>query len=461
MRSPQDPPRGSSDFAGPIRTSRRAFLAGAATLASALALDPRRLIAQGTGLGPSVPHRPVEKLAAAKHLAWVWQFRHDGEAAAIRDVLAAHGLGIALKTHDATSWMSRYDLTPEAVSGPKRVEELVRFFEDAGVPFYTWNVVHGVDPIEEARMAAATLDAGARGVFVDLEAHSGFWRGTPRTAEQYGIALRLLQSKAWVATTIDARPWELPRIPMAEFASFTDAIAPQVYWSAFTTGPNVRKYRAAGEDPGEEGVTARFALGSALKNLEPFGLPVHPIGDGTVSDTAQWSDFMDVGFTGNVQAFSVWRYGVVQPSILQLLRDTPPKVFEVQAATYVVQPGDTLGGLAQQWGTDVATIVQVNGLANPNLLSIGQVLINPHGSGTLPAPGASGASDEAAGSDAEGTTAAAPPPADAASGVYIVEPGDSLWALARLWGTTVEEIATLNGVSDPTRIRIGDELLIP
>ncbi|MFN8639870.1 MAG: hypothetical protein U0360_10555 [Dehalococcoidia bacterium] len=30
---------------------------------------------------------------------------------AIRDVLAAHGLGVILKTHDGTDWMSKWDKT--------------------------------------------------------------------------------------------------------------------------------------------------------------------------------------------------------------------------------------------------------------------------------------------------------------------------------------------------------------
>ena len=47
--------------------------------------------------------------------------------------------------------------------------------------------------------------------------------------------------------------------------------------------------------------------------------------------------------------------------------------------SYVVRVGDLLGGIAGSYGVSVEQIVQENGIANPNLLAIGQVL-------TIPAP---------------------------------------------------------------------------
>jgi LysM repeat protein len=39
-----------------------------------------------------------------------------------------------------------------------------------------------------------------------------------------------------------------------------------------------------------------------------------------------------------------------------------------------VQSGDTLSGIAYRYGTSVTQLVSINGLANPNALSVGQVL---------------------------------------------------------------------------------------
>ncbi len=46
---------------------------------------------------------------------------------------------------------------------------------------------------------------------------------------------------------------------------------------------------------------------------------------------------------------------------------------------HTVGSGDTLSGIAQRYGTSVEAIVAANGLANPNDLTVGQVLQIPAG----------------------------------------------------------------------------------
>src|SRR5262249_33215831 len=45
--------------------------------------------------------------------------------------------------------------------------------------------------------------------------------------------------------------------------------------------------------------------------------------------------------------------------------------------TYVVQPGDTLTGIAAQFNVQLPTLLRLNPLANPNVLEVGQVIILP------------------------------------------------------------------------------------
>ncbi len=52
---------------------------------------------------------------------------------------------------------------------------------------------------------------------------------------------------------------------------------------------------------------------------------------------------------------------------------------------YVVQAGDTLFLIAKRFGTTINAIVRANNLTNPDVLSVGQVLIIPTG-GTTPVP---------------------------------------------------------------------------
>jgi murein DD-endopeptidase MepM/ murein hydrolase activator NlpD len=45
--------------------------------------------------------------------------------------------------------------------------------------------------------------------------------------------------------------------------------------------------------------------------------------------------------------------------------------------------------------------------------------------------------------------------------IYTVQPGDTLFSIARRFGTTVEELVELNNLADPRVIRVGQQLLVP
>jgi len=272
--------------------SRRQFLSGIVGGAAALSLRP---FVQASNTAPSAPAEavaPAVKWAGplpTKHLAWVWQFNQDGEPERIRETLAQHGLGIAMKTHDGTNWMSKWDTSRNALSGPQQIAKIASFFEAGGVPFHAWCVVKGNDPMIEASMAASVIASGARSLSIDLESYPGFWTGTQFAALQYTGLLRNAQPDATIMTTIDARPWEYDRIPIREFAAASNAIAPQVYWSDFGTQANINRYRSMGADPGSAGVTAAFTLDIAVRRLAAFGLPIHPIGPGLITDQSAWA----------------------------------------------------------------------------------------------------------------------------------------------------------------------------
>lgn len=95
---------------------------------------------------------------------------------------------------------------------------------------------------------------------------------------------------------------------------------------------------------------------------------------------------------------------------------------------YVVRSGDTLWLLAQRYGTTVDAIKSLNGLTS-NMLNIGQVLKIPVVAGN-------------------------------SYFEYAVRPGDTLWLLSRRYGTTVEMIKNLNGLTSD-RLDVGQILRIP
>lgn len=114
------------------------------------------------------------------------------------------------------------------------------------------------------------------------------------------------------------------------------------------------------------------------------------------------------------------------------------------AQTYTVQPGDTLVTIAQRHGTTVEALIEANDLANPELLSVGQVLKIPSG----------GAARSSGGSAGEVSVASV--------GIqYTVQPGDTLWAIAQAYGTTPSALMAANNLESATQIYVGQVLTIP
>jgi len=112
---------------------------------------------------------------------------------------------------------------------------------------------------------------------------------------------------------------------------------------------------------------------------------------------------------------------------------TPPPS---SSTTYTVKAGDTLSAIAARYNTTVSSIAAANNITNVNLISIGQVL-------TIPGSG--------------GTTT--PPPSS--STTYTVKSGDTLSAIAARYNTTVSSIAAANNITNVNLIRVGQVLTIP
>ncbi|MBT8199249.1 MAG: LysM peptidoglycan-binding domain-containing protein [Acidimicrobiia bacterium] len=99
------------------------------------------------------------------------------------------------------------------------------------------------------------------------------------------------------------------------------------------------------------------------------------------------------------------------------------------AASYTVAAGDSLSEIAENNGVSTRALADANGLANPDMIRIGQVLEIP--------------------------TAAI------AAAMHEVQPGDRLADIARANNTTIKAIAAANGIDDINLIRIGQVLEIP
>src|SRR5688500_14776875 len=105
-------------------------------------------------------------------------------------------------------------------------------------------------------------------------------------------------------------------------------------------------------------------------------------------------------------------------------------------ATYTVRPGDSLSGIAAQFGTTWQVLKALNGIANENLIRVGQVLQLP-GEGEEP--------------EEENPDVC----------FYTVKPADTLSGIAARAGTTWQTIAGLNSIQHPNLIGVGLRLQLP
>ena len=123
--------------------------------------------------------------------------------------------------------------------------------------------------------------------------------------------------------------------------------------------------------------------------------------------------------------------------VLSLLVFAPP----VAAAnpSYVVQPGDTMLGIAVRHGVRVSALADANGLAWNSWVYVGQKMAIP---GQAAAP------------------AASPAPVASSGGTYVVQRGNTLYSIARWNNMTVAALMAANGLNSYT-IYTGQRLVIP
>jgi len=116
--------------------------------------------------------------------------------------------------------------------------------------------------------------------------------------------------------------------------------------------------------------------------------------------------------------------------------------------TYVVQTGDTLGKIALRYGISYLALSAANGILNPNLIFVGQVLTIPGAAGSPSTP-------------APTVAPATPVPGTPVPGgtVYTVVRGDTLWSISLRFGVSVASIMALNGLTS-SNIYIGQQLTI-
>lgn len=99
----------------------------------------------------------------------------------------------------------------------------------------------------------------------------------------------------------------------------------------------------------------------------------------------------------------------------------------IEVETYRVAEGDTLGGIATQYGLTLDSILWSNNLTLRSTLRIGQAILIPPVDGVL----------------------------------YTVKKGDTLTKIASTYGTDAEKIVTFNNLGDSSTLALGQSLVVP
>lgn len=103
---------------------------------------------------------------------------------------------------------------------------------------------------------------------------------------------------------------------------------------------------------------------------------------------------------------------------------------ETGTRTIIIRSGDTLSQIALDYNTTVRRLVELNNIENPNLIYAGESLIVPTTNSSI-------------------------------ENIYIVRSGDTLSQIALNFNTTVSAIANLNGITNVNLIYTGQRLIIP
>lgn len=168
--------------------------------------------------------------------------------------------------------------------------------------------------------------------------------------------------------------------------------------------------------------------------------PMYPISDWSGAAMLQytsggylpgWSDRLDLNvFYGDHAAWDAYAGGGT--GVIPQPQPAPAPEAQENAQnknTYIVQSGDTLSGIADRYGTTYQHLAAINGIADPDLIYPGDVIV------------------------IDGV-------ASGSGQTYTIQAGDTLSGIAGMFGTSVAHLVALNGIENPDLIYAGDTIRI-
>lgn len=323
---------------------------------------------------------------------------------------------MALKGIDIASWQSNLNLhnidydfaVVKATEGTGYINPYcdmhVQQAIEMGKLFGVYHYANGADPIAESNFFLQNIQGYIRKGILVLDFESGdnaAWNATPNgwvktwcdnVYNQTGVRpLVYIQASALdkVSGIGDYGLW------VAQYASYEPTYYQDTPWNEGAYDCAMRQYA------GDNGRVYGYDGGVDL--------------DKFYGDEETWMKYADPN----------GEYVAPQPQV-----QTYTQQVQNDGTTYIVQSGDTLSGIASMYGTTYQHLAEINGIANPNLIHVGQEI---RIDGTAPTT-----SEE----------------------YYTIQSGDTLSGIAAKFGTTWQWLAEVNGISNPNLIYPGNTIRV-
>ncbi|HEY8995611.1 MAG TPA: LysM peptidoglycan-binding domain-containing protein [Lacunisphaera sp.] len=187
----------------------------------------------------------------------------------------------------------------------------------------------------------------------------------------------------------------------------------------------------------------------------PTGSPQSPV---TFNTTAPQPVDLGTPAATYTPAPSYGHAAPTRPGSAAAVAVTPAKATENVApvSSYTVERGDSLWSIAKKNGLSVAELAKLNNLSTGTALKPGRKLI---------VPAKAGASKEAVATAPMSLPAEKTPvatrPTNGEALKHTVQVGESLGVIAKKFQVTVGELAAANNITDPSKVRAGQTLVIP
>jgi LysM repeat protein len=249
-------------------------------------------------------------------------------------------------------------------------------------------------------------------------------------------------------STHDAGYWQTVNVPAGATLQF---------------GGWVQTWSSSGDDPGQVVTPGYYQV---RLGIDPTG-GIDPLSESVVWSEPAYADNVWVQLLVNVRSIGSWvtvfargtptyrvkhndsywdDLSLVQTSGAAFAPTASPTLAPAVSppdpgtgAIHVVAPGETLYRISLRYNTSVAELVQLNQLADPALIRVGQQLLVQVGTGS---------------------TASSPASTPNPAGAYQVQAGDSLASIARRFNTTVNALVVANNIVNPNLVYQGQTLVV-